>query len=316
MLNNIQFSQTNKISIIIPIYNSQDFLHVCIQSVLNQTYKNFEVLLIDDGSKDNSFAICKEFQTIDKRIKVFQQVNSGVSAARNYGLRNATGDFVCFVDSDDYVSEDYLNSLYCEYKKNNSDLIICGAYGIDLNNKIQKEYCFGKEQKFLIAKNREESLAMFDRFRKEWKYAVELHSVWNKLYKRDLIQNIYFSTEFLDHEDYLFNLKVFEHVKSISVLNKSLYYYRENSSSVSHRKMEPLKERNILLLKVFVLTHQFYANYEINDAYIAELKIKMAHLLYSGLLDCGDLTYKYFAISLLAGDFWILALTASLKVPP
>ena len=96
------------ISIIVPIYNVEKYLQECIESLLKQTYKNIEIILVDDGSPDNCPQICDEFLKKDKRIKVFHKVNGGLSDARNYGLERATGNYICFVDSDDFVTEDYI----------------------------------------------------------------------------------------------------------------------------------------------------------------------------------------------------------------
>lgn len=108
------------ISVIIPIYNTEKYLHRCIESVLNQSYKNFELLLINDGSKDRSGDICDEYAKKDNRIKVFHKINGRVSSARNLGLDNAKGDYICFIDADDYVGERYLE---IHLPDNNEDFI-------------------------------------------------------------------------------------------------------------------------------------------------------------------------------------------------
>ena len=121
---------TPQISIIIPIYNAANTLDYCINSIINQDFTNWELLLINDGSTDGSFVICKRFEAKDNRIKTFTQNNSGVSAARNLGLKEAHGKYICFIDSDDYIESCYLSSLY-KYK--DYDLVICGYY-VDLYN--------------------------------------------------------------------------------------------------------------------------------------------------------------------------------------
>ena len=101
-----------KISVIVPVYNVEKYLEKCVKSILNQTYSNFEILLINDGSTDNSDIICDKIKNLDDRIKVFHRENSGVSATRNFGLENSTGNLITFIDSDDFIKEDMLEILY------------------------------------------------------------------------------------------------------------------------------------------------------------------------------------------------------------
>lgn len=114
------------ISVVVPIYNSEKYLKKCLESIGGQEYINLEVLLIDDGSADNSGAICAEFAEQDDRFKYFHQINAGVSAARNTGLANANGEYICFVDSDDWLNADHIKSLYDAITKSGADLAVCG----------------------------------------------------------------------------------------------------------------------------------------------------------------------------------------------
>lgn len=115
-----------KFSIIIPVFNSEKTIRRCLDSIIKQTYKNFEVLVMDDGSFDNSLNICTEYQLKDERFKVYSQKNSGPSEARNYCLNQSTGSWICFVDSDDWIGEDYLESLCNEITQNNPEIIFIG----------------------------------------------------------------------------------------------------------------------------------------------------------------------------------------------
>lgn len=127
----------NMVSIIIPVFNSAKFLDKCITSVIEQTYKNIEIILVDDGSTDNSLNICNSYAKRDNRIKVISQQNKGVSAARNAGLSYATGEYIGFVDSDDYISNDMYEKMITSGHKYNADIIECGCYIIDENENIQ-----------------------------------------------------------------------------------------------------------------------------------------------------------------------------------
>ena len=111
----------SKVSIIVPCYNAQDYIKNCIDSIKNQTYQDFEVLMIDDGSKDNTKKIIQKEIKDDQRFSYFYKKNGGLSDARNYGLTRAKGEYVCFIDSDDYISQDYVELLYYSIQKNNSD---------------------------------------------------------------------------------------------------------------------------------------------------------------------------------------------------
>ncbi len=117
-----------KISIVVPIYNAEKYLDRCIQSILNQSYKDLEIILIDDGSTDSSNKICNNYQKRDNRIKFISQKNEGVSAARNRGISEATGEFIGFVDSDDYIQPNMYETLYGLINKYNCDISICGYF--------------------------------------------------------------------------------------------------------------------------------------------------------------------------------------------
>ena len=117
---------TKKISIIVPVYNCEKYLIKCINSILDQSYANLELLLYDDGSVDNSNSICKEFEKLDKRVKVFNQNNSGASVARNIGIENSTGEYLMFVDADDYIEDSMLKVLIEKAEVEKADFVMCG----------------------------------------------------------------------------------------------------------------------------------------------------------------------------------------------
>ena len=119
------------VSIIVPVYNTEKFLHRCIDSILTQTYTDFELLLIDDGSKDSSGTICDEYAAKDVRVRVFHKENGGVSSARNMGLDNARGEWITFVDSDDWIDDNYLEALYGACIVSGSDIVFCGFRVVD-----------------------------------------------------------------------------------------------------------------------------------------------------------------------------------------
>ena len=140
----------NKVSIIIPVYNVQKYLRKCLDSIVNQTFKNIEIIIINDGSSDNSLNICKEYSKKDKRINIINKHNEGVSKARNTGLLYATGEYISFIDSDDWVEQNMIEELYNSITSNKADLCICNFIK---ENKNKRDYIKSNiNQKILIGK--------------------------------------------------------------------------------------------------------------------------------------------------------------------
>lgn len=203
-----------KVSVIVPIYNSEENLSRCIESILSQSHKNLEVILVNDGSTDKSLEICENFSQKDKRIIVISQKNSGVSAARNFGLAVATGKFVQFVDADDYLNSNMTQCLLENITKNNADFVICGYNKLTydgVNLKVPTAFCSENLKDF---KNCFENL---------YKNAF-FNPPWNKLYRREKIKMLF--NEKLDiGEDLLFNLLYVRFCNKILVINDALYNY-------------------------------------------------------------------------------------------
>lgn len=211
--------EEEKISIIIPVYNVEKYLNKCIKSILNQTYSNLEILLIDDGSIDKSGAICDELGKIDKRIKVFHKKNEGVSSARNVGIKNATGEYLIFIDSDDYLEKNMIEFLYKNLKNNNVDISICEYYIDYGNNRIEKK------------NNREENIIL----NKEEFYKYLLDSnyfggfLFNKLIKKTLIYDkkriLLFDENVHICEDLLYMCQIGQNINKIYYTTTPYYYY-------------------------------------------------------------------------------------------
>ncbi|MEN2775831.1 glycosyltransferase [Acetivibrio clariflavus] len=125
-----------KISVIVPVYNAEKYLRKCVDSIINQSYRNLEIVLVNDGSTDNSGLICDDYKNMDERIKVFHKANGGVAAATNVGLDNMTGDYVVFVDSDDYIEKNMLEDMLLILQKENADIVQCGIYWVDFDYRI------------------------------------------------------------------------------------------------------------------------------------------------------------------------------------
>lgn len=204
------------VSIIVPVYNSQKYLNKCIESLVNQTYKNIEVFLIDDGSSDESPQICDKWANIDNRINVIHQKNGGVSSARNCGLQHAKGYYISFVDSDDYLPENSIKVLLDNITDN--DDLISGSYII---KKIKKKNLSNPD--LIVYPN--EKFTRFDEYDKtNWGNC-------GKLYKSSIIKenNILFNTKLSFGEDHIFNLNYVKHTNNnIVVINKPVYVYNNS----------------------------------------------------------------------------------------
>lgn len=211
------------ISVIVPIYNVGKYLKECIESILRQKYKDFELLLVNDGSTDNSFNICKEYEKNDNRIKLISKKNGGLSDARNVGLDYATGEYVIFIDSDDYVASDLLETLYVEIKKVNADVAMCGYLRIDDNKSI---LAIDHPKYNSTYNNKDGMLELL-------KQGEVKTQAWAKLFRRTLFANLRFDFGKY-HEDVFIMHKIFGKVKSSVTINKALYFYRDNPTSITN----------------------------------------------------------------------------------
>lgn len=209
------------VSVIIPVYNSESYLHRCVDSLLTQSYTDFELILVDDGSRDSSSDICDEYARKDSRVKVFHKENAGVSSARNLGLDNATGEFVVFVDSDDWVDIHFLEYLYTAVHKEKFDIAVCeiiNYYGhkikISNNSLIEKGKC---------AYIKHQIIAGFT-------------SVCNMMFNREFIEANRLRFEKVRYsEDFIFSIKAICLSKRITYVANHLYYYdRTNEISALH----------------------------------------------------------------------------------
>lgn len=209
-----------KISVIVPIYNCEQFLRKCLDSLSNQTYKNIEVIMVDDGSTDNSGNICKEFSDNDKRFIYIRQENSGVSIARNKGIDYATGEFLGFCDSDDWAERDEFEFLYELISEGKSDIAVCG-YCVDTNSESKLR---GNSNERIIA-NAEQAIEVI---LKDNTYGGYL---WNKLFKKKIIANFRLHEDIHMYEDLLFVCELFDKCESIAFNNKPKYHYYRNANS-------------------------------------------------------------------------------------
>ena len=213
-----------KISVIVPIYNVEKYLERCIESIINQTYKNLEIILVDDGSPDNCGNICERYAQKDNRIIVIHKENGGLSDARNAGLKIATGEYISYIDSDDYIDNDMYEYMMKEMSKENADIAICGTK-VDFENGITK-LKENKEKEILNAKEALIKLNSFSSFDM---------AVWNKIYKRNIVSGIEFPIA-KTSEDYFVMYQYFDRAKKIVVLPQAKYHYIQRENSISRGK--------------------------------------------------------------------------------
>jgi|AGTN01.3.fsa_nt_gi Glycosyltransferases involved in cell wall biogenesis len=235
------------ISVIIPVYNAEKYLKKCLDSVLNQTFKDLEIIAVDDGSSDGSPAILDDYVKKDARVKVIHKENSGVSETRNIGLSAVTGEFIAFLDSDDYIEREMYENLYKKIQEDNSDIVFCQIKR-DCNGKIitLREPNFKKLvdnpkdiKYFFYAYNADES--------KDVVTDVIFGSVWRSLFKTDIIRKfkLSFNPELKIGEDRIFTLDYLSYVDKVSFVDKFLYFYYVNpASAMGARYKNYLYENN------------------------------------------------------------------------
>lgn len=270
---------TDKISIIIPVYNTGFKLIKCLDSIINQTYSNIEILVIDDGSKDNSSNICKSFAKKDKRIKYIKKSNSGVSDTRNLGIKESTGTYIIFIDSDDYISFDYIEKMYINLKNNNTEIIVSGLQEVDENYSFIKEVVYLKETKVLDFED-----YFTDFINKSYFTCVKM------LFNKKLLMNN-FNNNLSYGEDMLFAYELIKNNK-ITYLSNSEYYYVQNNKSLTHNytvdSIDKYISDNVIVFDKFLYDNSCY------ETIIANRLLTKINMGLSRLLTNKKISYKEF----------------------
>lgn len=225
-----------RVSVIIPIYNTEKYLDKCLNSIKNQTFKDFEVIMVDDGSTDKSAEICKYFSNEDSRFKYFFKENGGSSSARNLGLRNAQGDYIAFIDSDDFIDLDYLNILINATESREYSIVQCGM-------KLIK----GQVSSQLLPPSGEYLDTGYTELVLKRKLHIFLfQTTVSKLYNRELLKkhNIYFDEKVTVSEDSLFNTQLLPFISSAKFIQNSYYNYLQDNSTISRavKSFEVIKQ--------------------------------------------------------------------------
>ena len=254
-----------KVSVIVPIFNAEKTLHSCVESILAQSYRNLEIILVNDGSTDGSLEICKKFVDVDNRVIVINKINGGVSSARNSGLKVANGDFIQFVDADDTMQPNMTEKLVESIFETSADIVVCGY------NRIGAKSVTTKQPKDAFYSD---PLAFKDAFVELYKGAF-FNAPWNKLYRRDKIKTL-FDENISMGEDLLFNLAYFSNCDKISIISDNLYNYNVASQvSLAGKYDDSLLLTQVMLNKK---VQEFFENKfnckdfrEINEVFAKEI---------------------------------------------
>lgn len=224
-----------KISVIMPVYKVEQYLNRCVKSVLQQSYTNLEILLVDDGSPDGCGAMCDQWAVKEPRIRVIHKENGGLSDARNAGLDAATGEYIVFIDSDDYIAADMIQNLYRALKENDADMSICNFCYVDENGTFLPKENQASPMKDEVFTGPEAIARESDYAHKGWYYIF----TWNKLYKRSLFDELRFPKGKLSEDDHTTH-KVFQQCKRIATISYVGYYYVQRSGSIIHNRNRAL----------------------------------------------------------------------------
>ena len=221
-----------KVSILIPVYNSEKFLSACIESTMKQTYKNLEIIIINDGSTDNSYKICEHYTKQDKRIIVKHNKNQGVSKSRNEAIARSSGKYIIFLDSDDYLLPNMVEKMVSLMETESLDLGVCGYNRIQINDKKIKTSTAINYGNNLI-KNKESLYDDFYPFIDQRHF----HKIWSKIYSSSIIKenNVYFPEDMNIGEDFIFNLCYIQHTKSCGFIEEAYYNYVSGYDSLSNK---------------------------------------------------------------------------------
>lgn len=228
------------VSVVVPVYNASQYIHETINCIIHQTYTNIEILLIDDGSTDNSLEICIGYSKLDNRIITHHKANGGVSSARNYGIKHATGDFCLFIDSDDLVKKNYIKDMVKVALETDSPLVTCKYKNGETYSK--KDFYNHKTSSFYDVHH-----VNMDNYRYTNQYAHTI--VWAALYRTSLISDEFFSDDLYVGEDTLFFANILKKAKGLIFLNEMYYYYTYRTESLVHHQYTHQQSSEILAWK-------------------------------------------------------------------
>lgn len=273
-----------KISVIVPIFNASKSIKKCIESIINQTYKNIEIILINDGSEDNTLEIINDYKEKDERIKVINKANSGVANTRNVGIEIATGQYIMFVDSDDYIDVNYIYEMHNELVKNDSDVAVSGMTSCENNEKKIKK---------IIYKNESCNL-QFSEIISEIINKLTFCSACKTLIKKELLTNnkIRFDENLKYCEDMIFSFNMLKKATKIRYVNSTGYYYVFSKNSATNKtdikSINKYCQDNYYAFN-YIKNNTQCENYLISNRVLTKINIAIKKVIYSD-----KITYKLF----------------------
>lgn len=277
---------TNMVSVIVPVYNAEKFLDKCIGSVLGQTYKKIELLLVDDGSKDDSKKICERYISKDRRVKIIFQENRGPAAARNTGIKHAKGELVFFLDADDFIEKNTLEILLEKYNQSQPDLVMSNFNKLENNGEIKKQsVVFSLDEGPFEHHIKELSKTDIVEYVRHFLKHPSNHLVsycWARLYKLSIIkENSIFANENMRlFEDFVFNLEYLKHTNKIVFVNENLYTYTMHDNHVSVSMVAINSDSLLHDMNVFKRkASEFFQLANTNTTNISDIKREIGHAL-------------------------------------
>ena len=216
-----------KVSMILPIYNVEDYLEKCVESVRNQTYKNLQIILVDDGAKDSCPQICDRLAQEDSRIKVIHKENGGLSSARNAGYKAADGDYLMYIDSDDVIKPDIVEKCIVRARQENADMVIFGYEKVDEIGHVLETCTWGDK----VLNHNEMIEYLYEGITQ-----MSFGYAWNKLYKKSVLDEsgVLADSEIIDREDLVYNMELLPYLRKVVYLDYAGYEYLQRNSSLLH----------------------------------------------------------------------------------
>lgn len=252
-----------QITVILPVYNiSEDYLSTCLESLLQQTYSNIELILVDDGSQNNAPAIGRSYEEKDSRVTFFSQPHAGVSVARNLGLKNAHGAYICFVDPDDYVTPTYLEKLYRSITETKADIALCNAIVKYKDHEVKNRFLPGKKR---VLEGNDIGRLQYQLVSKKladyYPPEVACGTPWGKLYRRTFLEehHLSFQPDLLRMQDNVFNLYALEQAKRVAFIPDFLYIYRKEVGSACYHYNPNIVD---LFERYFAASFRFLEEYD------------------------------------------------------
>lgn len=262
------------ISVIVPIYNVEAYLRECVDSILRQTYSNLEIILVDDGSPDKCPEICDEYAKKDNHVKVIHQNNGGLAHARNVGIANSNGDYLTFIDSDDFVADKYIEHLYKGLIENEAEVSIAAFYSFDkvTNLSLSSDYV---DFRTITKSNCFKNYTSINT-----NTSMTFITAWNKLYKKELFSKIQYPEGKL-YEDAFTTYKILNVAEKIAFSPTRLYYYRINPQSILGQSF---KEKHLEMIEAFKGAQNYFkgmGNHEISTLFTPPLLMREIYCWWS-----------------------------------